>query len=205
MLCDSSSLSLGKLLICNQNCILVVIFGLQLAFLILRAQSSHLQTHASVAADGLSLAATFGAIGLSIVNSQRSYRPSTLLSLYVATTLILGIVRVRTLWLISPTASAPGLMTAIVGVNFIYIVRDTAENRSHMASHQKGLTASPKQQYAPEQFAGLWKRTAFSWLLVVLRMGSSKILTIEDLPSLDTKLRSSVLRKQFISSWSTGV
>ncbi|KJZ74889.1 hypothetical protein HIM_05798 [Hirsutella minnesotensis 3608] len=185
----------------SQALILVVLLVLQLAFLILRTQSPRLQTHASIAADVSSLAATFGALGLLTVNSQRSYRPSTLLSLYVTVSVVLGIVRARTLWLMSSTAPAPSLKTAIVVVTFIYLALDSADDRSHLDVNQKGHENSSQQQCAPEQFCGLWKRTIFSWLLVVFRLGSSKVLAINDVPPLDTHLRSSVLRKQLTSTW----
>ncbi|KAK6074134.1 ABC transporter [Seiridium cupressi] len=58
-----------------------------------------------------------------------------------------------------------------------------------------------KRLGAPEEYSGFWTRTAFSWLVSTFRAGYSKIISLDDLPKLDTRLKSHLLREKLVRTW----
>lgn len=131
---------------------------------------------------------------LSYVDHQRSLRPSTLLSLYLSVLVILDIARVRTLWLIDSTSGSPAALTATFTLTFVALCLESVEKYSSLKEENRFG--------APEEYTGFWKRTAFSWLVATFRAGYSKIITVEDLPKLDSKLQSHILREKLVGTWS---
>jgi ATP-binding cassette, subfamily C (CFTR/MRP), member 1 len=174
--------------------VLGILFAAQVAFLGVRAPDSRLKTDASLAVDILSPIATAVAIVVAFLDHQRSSRPSTLLSLYLSASVLLGIPRLRTLWLISGSRAPPGLMTVIFSFSTIALILQSTENKAGLKSY--------KLDAAPETWSGLWSRTGFVWLLTTFRLGYSTIISVDDLPPLDTKIESRVLRKTLVKAWS---
>ncbi|KAK5989200.1 ABC multidrug transporter B [Cladobotryum mycophilum] len=162
----------------------------QVAFLLRRVHNHALKTHVSLAADVLASIATAAATALSMVTHKRSLRPSTLLGLYLPFSLILGISRTRTLWLLDKGSREAALMTVALGLTLLAFILESIEER-------KGLNLG-----APEEFSGIWTRTAFTWLVPTLRRGYARIISLDDLPSLDRKLESRVLHRQIVFAWS---
>lgn len=166
---------------------------LQLVFLALRLQSSTSQTNASQAADIVGLVATAGALLLSYVDHRRSVRPSTLLAIYLSISTLLNIARVRTIWLTSSTKGDQVAITLILVLTLTASLLESLEKTSSVK--HKSLDATP------EQFSGFWKKTAFGWLTGTFRDGFSRILTVDDLPSLDPRFRSQLLLQKLDSTW----
>lgn len=161
--------------------------------LILRSQKALVQTSASLAADTLASIGIVGVACLSYLDHQRSLRPSTLLSLYLSALLILDIPRVRTLWLIHGATGEAAAMTVVLISTTVALLLESAEKKSSITED--------KRFDAPEEYSGLWIRTAFAWLFATFRAGYSKVLVQDDLPVLDTRLMSHVLHKRLASVW----
>ena len=169
------------------------LFTTQIAALILRSQDDAFDTNASLAADILIVAATISALVVSVLDHQRSLRPSTLLSLYLSAYAILGTARTRTAWLIKSSDSVSPIVTVTTALAFVAILLEsTRKNTKHL---------SDKHAVAPEQLRGIWNRTLFSWLLVCFKAGYSGILSLDDLPMLDSNLRSKHTHHELISTW----
>lgn len=98
------------------------------------------------------------------------------------------------------SAAEPAGFTAVLVFTVIAFVLESVERKSSLKASQQ---SDMLKQYAPEQYSGLWVRTSFAWLLVTLRLGYSKFISVNDLPLLDTQLRSSVLRQKLASTWAT--
>lgn len=161
--------------------------------LVLRIQIPAFKTRASLAADVLSFVATIIAQVFLFWDHRRSLRPSTALSLYLTASILSGVVRTRTLWLISPPVSVPVALTVALGFSSAALV---------LQSRKKQISSSDKgQPFAPEQLSGIWSRTIFAWIVPLLRKGHSKIISLRDLPSLDQKLRSIQLEGELSSIW----
>ncbi|KAI0126998.1 ABC transporter [Xylariales sp. AK1849] len=182
-----SKLLLGKL------ATLAGIFMVQVIFLILRSQKTVVQTSVSLTADSLTIFGIFGVVWLSYMDHQRSLRPSTLLSLYLSMLVILDIARVRTLWLIGSARGEAAAMTVILILTVAALLLESTEKRSSVTEQ--------KRFGAPEEYSGFWTRTAFAWLVATFRAGYSKVIVLDDLPILDTRLRSNVLRENIVNTW----
>jgi len=165
----------------------------QVILLIPRSQKTIVQTSASLAADTLTIVGIAGGAWLSYIDHQRSLRPSTLLSLYLSALVILDIPRVRTLWLIGSANGEAATMTVTLILTAVALLLESTEKRSSVAEE--------KRFGAPEEYSGFWTRTTFAWLAATFRAGYSKVLVQDDLPILDTRLQSNVLRQNLVSSW----
>lgn len=140
------------------------------------------RTSASFAADILSVAAIGAVLMLSFIDHQRSYRPATIPTLYVSMVVILGIARSRTFWLIAPGEPETTLLTTYTALAAVMLVLDLVERNPDLRSIRK--------LRAPEQFSSFWSRTVFAWLTTTLRTGYVKIVSVQDLPPLDSELES---------------
>lgn len=176
---------------------LAIIFASQLAFLLLRrlASATVLRTNASLAADILEVLALSGAIVLSYIHHCRSIRPSTILTLFLSARFLLGIARVRTLWLIPNETSKAGIFTTGFVLTAISLVFESAGKESIVIT-------STEKPATPEPFSGFWKQASFAWLAGTFRLGYSKVISVDDLPDLDPKLDSEAVGQKLQEVWS---
>ncbi|KAK6438978.1 hypothetical protein LTR95_004823 [Oleoguttula sp. CCFEE 5521] len=165
----------------------------QLAFCICRTKVTQYQTRASVAADVLTLFASIAAGVLSVLQHQRSLRPSNLLAVYLTIASTLGIARVRTLWMITPASqTAVSYITAFT-FSVLALILESTKNAS-----ARGIR---DRNEATESYSGLWNRTVFLWLTHTFFTGYSKVLSVPDLPLLDVKLRTPRLSGELMKKW----
>lgn len=139
----------------------------------------------------LALLAAGAAIALSLVDHQRSIRPSTLLTLYLSASALVVAPRVRTAWLIHPGGHVAGSYIAVLAFTVAAVL---AESISRSAAFQL-------EKPTPEQHSGFWNRTIFIWLADTFRTGYAKVISVEDLPALDIKLRSQSLHEALSRTW----
>ncbi|KXH40133.1 ABC transporter, partial [Colletotrichum salicis] len=156
------------------------------------------QTPASVAADVLTPVATLAVLLLSVLNHQRSPRPSTLLSLYLSASIMLGIARVRTLWLFSVRGPLPAIATAVLVFTLAVLVLESIEAKKRLAASD---TRPDGKHATPEQSSGFWSRTCFAWLATTFYLGYSKVISLADLPGLDSNMESHVLHRKLTVAW----
>ncbi|KAI1339794.1 ABC transporter [Xylariaceae sp. FL0016] len=171
---------------------LTALSSLQVALIPTRALDYALKTRASIAAEIMLLVAAVAAALLSYLDHQKSLRPSTLLSLYLSSSAIMGIARIRTSWLISASHPVPVLMTAAFILTLSALALESVERKGG-----KNYEKIP----APEQVSGFWKRTSFIWLTATFRIGYAKVISPKDLPGLDTQLESQLLREKLTMTW----
>jgi hypothetical protein len=166
-----------------------------LAALALRVQSRSLHTRAAVAAEVLSSAANFGALVLSFLEDQRSVKPSDLLVLYYSASTLLGIPRLRTLWLLpSDYLVHQVVWTVLLAITAVVAVLECIGKTSHLRPvYKKGLTS--------EETSGFWTRSLFVWLLPLFRQGYNTIFLVEDLPEVDNDLKASTTSRELEHAW----
>ncbi|EFX06672.1 hypothetical protein CMQ_6993 [Grosmannia clavigera kw1407] len=82
-------------------CTLASLLAAQLALLVVRVRVPAISSGASLPADILASLAVLAATTLLVLYQQRASRPSTVLSLHLSATVLLGVARVRTLWLVA--------------------------------------------------------------------------------------------------------
>jgi ATP-binding cassette subfamily C (CFTR/MRP) protein 1 len=156
-----------------------------------RVMNNAFHTPVSLAADVLASLAAGIAILLSMIDHQRSARPSTLLALYLSASALLNAPKVRTAWLIHP---AGDVAVSFVAMLSFTIAAAIAESISKPAFFQL-------EESTLEQFSGFWNRTIFVWLTNTFRTGYAKLISVDDLPALDVKLRSQGLHEKLSRTW----
>ncbi|KAL4732837.1 hypothetical protein BDV11DRAFT_176289 [Aspergillus similis] len=169
----------------------VVLLSLQMACLVLRLDSSGLQTRATLPSGLLSLASIVGAALLSCWQHRHSWRPSLLLGLYLPVALLCDAARARTLWLESSSSRIPGTFTA--ATSFLALLLILEERR-------KTVTTSEAQAVTQEIKSGIWDRSFFVWLLPIFKQGFRGLLTVDNLPEVDADLRADVLYHKLSTS-----
>jgi hypothetical protein len=156
------------------------------------------RTAGSLAADILGLVATIGASILSRLDHHRSIRPSTLLAAYFSVFSLLGAARLRTLCLIPGTVGPAVVFGLILGLSLLVLWLESLSKSAHLISPEKYAGSSS------EPFSGLWKRVAYAWLLLTVRAGYAKILTVDELPDVGPQLRSDRLLSKLERAWASG-
>lgn len=175
---------------------LVCLITAQLTSTVLRELSIDLQTSASLAADSLCVLATGLALALSFLSYQRASRPSTVVSLYISAFVILGIARARTLWLIDHRQPISILMMVELILSVVVLIMEVLERSSKPIDSE-----SSEKSSILEDSIGFWDRTCFTWLAATFRLGYAKVISVQDLPTLDGKLRCEELLKKLLPSW----
>ena len=165
----------------------------QLVFLILRSQKTAAQTSASLAADTLTIFEIFSAAWLTYIVRQRSLRFSILLILYLSAIAFLDISKVRTLWLIKSAGGEAATMTVILILTAVALLLESVQKKSNIAE-KKRFDASKK-------YSELWTRTVFTWLTATFRADYSKVISQNDLPPLNIRLESNLLRQKLVNTW----
>ncbi|KAJ5939096.1 ABC transporter [Penicillium verhagenii] len=186
------------------SCKLIAFLGAFIAQLILlsiRVRSEAIKSESSLAADILCTISIFAAGILSFLSHQRSERPLTVLNLYLSASVLFGVIKARTLWLLASRTEDPSgaiTMTMLVALFMALLSLESVSGTT-----KKTIAAIPTKTYptAPEQHSSFWSRTSFSWLVSTFRSGYAKILILDDLPPLDTNLQSHTMCEKVIIKW----
>nr|RBQ93412.1 hypothetical protein FVER53263_06312 [Fusarium verticillioides] len=149
----------------------------------------------SVAAACVSFASSLMSCVLSRVEHAKSPRPSSLLSLFLAVSLLLDVALLRTLWLVRMGAAIPAVFTAAFTLKAIIIVLEGW-------SKAQCLVAG-SGPHSPEVTAGLYARAVFAWVTPLLLTGFRKLLRPTDLFELDEEMGSGGLIDGFWKHWHT--
>ncbi|KAG9504500.1 hypothetical protein J7337_004473 [Fusarium musae] len=149
----------------------------------------------SVAAACVSFASSLMSCVLSRVEHAKSPRPSSLLSLFLAVSLLLDVALLRTLWLVRMGAAIPAVFTAAFTLKAIIIVLEGW-------SKAQCLVAG-SGPHSPEVTAGLYARAVFAWVTPLLLTGFRKLLRPADLFELDEEMGSAGLIAGFWKHWHT--
>lgn len=158
-------------------------------------QTKALHTKVSTPAAALNLATTLAAIILSILEDQRTIRPSDTLVIYFSALSILYIPHVRTLWLIPSIPIPRGLFTAINIIVVLITILESARKVSFLQPLQRNVSV--------EMFHGFWGRNLFVWVLPLFRNAYHSIISLQDLPDVDSKLLGDCAEARLAQTWST--
>lgn len=174
--------------------VLYAIFGaIQLALVALWAKPTVTKTTASVANAVLGSVGALALAILSFVEHERSIRPSSVIQFYLSLTILLDAARVRTLWLQSYNHVVAAVTTVSFIVKLLLVIFESVEKRSIL--HPKWKSTSP------EATSGLFSRSVFWWLNVLLRTGFNRSISMEDLLPLDKHLTCDYLYYRIQTAW----
>ncbi|RKK95508.1 hypothetical protein BFJ68_g14723 [Fusarium oxysporum] len=147
----------------------------------------------SVAAACVSFASSLMSCVLSRAEHAKSPRPSSLLSLFLAVSLLLDVALLRTLWLVPMSTAMPAVFTAAFALKAIVVVLEGWSKAPY-------LVADPGP-HSPEVTAGLYARAVFAWVTPLLLTGFRKLLRPMDLFELDEEMGSAALIDGFWKHW----
>ncbi|QPC67918.1 hypothetical protein HYE67_010149 [Fusarium culmorum] len=165
----------------------------QIAFLVCWTQSPAVTTKASLPAAALSIVASITLLGLSYVEHVYSYRPSTVLNLFLLFSVLFDATRTRTLWL--QGYNRPAAITALIStvVKILMLSAETIEKRGFLRPEYRELPS--------EVTSGVFSHWFFSWQLPLFRVGYSHDLEIESLFPLEKHFKSSYLQTLLQTAW----
>ncbi|TDZ20182.1 ABC transporter atnG [Colletotrichum orbiculare MAFF 240422] len=128
----------------------------------------------------------------SLLEDQRSVRPSDTLILYFSATAILDLPRLRTLWLIQ--ANLPkALWTVIFILTVLVVPLESISKKRFLRPTYRSLTK--------EEGTGFWGRSFFTWLLPFFRLGYSRVIHMADMPDVDPDLTSEGAGQPLETAW----
>ena len=128
---------------------------------------------------------------LSILEHSKSLRSSALFNTYLFFSLLFDAVQSRTLWLAGKDAIFTRLFTAAIGVKAGILALESQGKQKWM----------PGEQRSPEETSGIFNMSLFGWLNDLVMNGYRKVLSIDDLYSLDAKLSAAPLQAKFSEHW----
>lgn len=166
--------------------------AIELALLVLVAVGSFKVTSMFTAASALKLVSAFLMITLSTLDYSRSPRLPVLLTTCFALTLLLDATEARTLWLSSHGRSEltySATFSAAIALKALILLLEAQQKSPWVCWDHK--------EHSPERTSGILSLGVFFWLNRMLRVGNSKIITIDDLYPLDSALNAQSLHDKF--------
>ncbi|KAF4814325.1 ABC transporter atnG [Colletotrichum tropicale] len=173
--------------------LLAALGAFHLSFLIVQTKTPSINTTLSLASGILTFVAVLAASLHSILEDQRSTRPSDLLILYFSVSAILALPRLRTLWLIPSASTAKALWTAIFVLTALVVPLESIGKKKFLQPTYQSLTK--------EEETGFWGRSFFTWLLPFFRLGYSRVIHIHDMPEVDAHLTGETAGQALELSW----
>ncbi len=133
---------------------------------------------------------------LSYAEHTKSLRPSSLLNAYLLISVLLDTAVLRTFWLAVVSYPIRATFTVSFALKLLVLVLEAKEKQKYL-----GLGAEP---HFPEATAGLYSQGFFWWLNPLLSNGFRRLLTPEDMYSLDDSMASALLNRRFWQAWDHG-
>lgn len=173
----------------------LVLLSCQVASLVLWTLSSTPRHDLAVGAAAVACIASLCIFFLLYSEHIYSYRPSTLLSIYLTLMILFDITKTRSYFLRSGMGALAGLSTTTVVLQFILLLfQEVSKRRLVKARHVVPTLSS-------EALSGFWGRALFLWINSTLRLGFRSILRIEDLKDLGPEFSSERLYSAFEPHW----
>lgn len=132
----------------------------------------------------------------SYLNHLRSIRPSTMLCVYLGTSSLLDLARVRTLFIIPESQTVAPIFLAGFLTKLLMFSLELREKRRLLCIEWKNAS--------PEETSGVINRALFIWLNHIFLKGFRTILSIDTLTILDEEILSASKPTKLASRWAGG-
>ncbi len=129
------------------------------------------------------------------VEHGRSLRPSTLLGVYLLFTVLLDIVRVRSIWLSSNTVVS-SLFSEQLAIEATVLVLESLQKTP--------FPCDEKKMHSPEKTAGYLNQSSLWWLNRLIRTGFRQNLARKDLYSVKESMKNRQLVTKFEKASTNG-
>jgi len=166
--------------------------ALQLVCLVLWCLAPAIRTKASIPSTALSLASALATVPLSYYEHTRTFRPSTIIGVFLGFTLILDAAIVRTLWLRQDGLSISVVSSVGMTTKGVMLL---LESQPKMPANSNG------QKISKEAASGIYNRILFWWLRPLFSRGYRNNLDLDDLDTLEDEFASADLRIRMKHAW----
>lgn len=168
----------------------MTLFALQLANLILSLKK---QSSRDTAAQQLSLVTAVAVCIVSFLEHGRNVRPSGLLTTFLMASIFSDIVQAGLLYVAWNLCNPLGLPLAVfLAECFLLVLESQTKN---------GILRKPHDELGPEDTSGFFGLVFFWWVNRLLWTGSSKSLSTEDLPKMETSFDALRIREEMQAQW----
>ncbi|KAF2720005.1 P-loop containing nucleoside triphosphate hydrolase protein [Polychaeton citri CBS 116435] len=135
----------------------------------------------SAASAGTALGCTGPMLYLSHLEHRRSFRPSTVLAVYLLLQTLLSLTQTCTLWTFSGVITVQVFMTIITVVNCLLLTLESWEKPRRLYN---------EKECRPEKFSGIANRAVIFWLNRLLLIGARGPVTLDQLYGLNDDMSS---------------
>ncbi|PYH48181.1 ABC transporter-like protein [Aspergillus saccharolyticus JOP 1030-1] len=173
----------------------VIFAALQITLLAEWASAATPHSRMTIPAASLAVVDALIIMILSVFEYQRSFRPSTILSVYLLFSMMFDAVQLRTIWLLKSHSALSAIATASLATKLFLLVQE--------AQNKRKVLREPYRSLSPESVAGVLNRSCFLWLNPLLWQGFRALLSAQDVFRVDYDLSSALLKQRFIQNWYT--
>ncbi|KAL8995121.1 MAG: hypothetical protein Q9169_005084 [Polycauliona sp. 2 TL-2023] len=166
---------------------------LQVALTALWATSTLTRTRASIPNSVVSLVGFLGLGLLSLLEHQRTLRPSMLLETYLFFSLSFDAAKLRTLWLQGYNTDPAIVSSLAFAFKLVLLILEAQTKRKSLRVEWKSKS--------PEATSGLFGKWLFLWLNPLFRRGYGSSLSVEELLPLDKQLMADYLYEKVRQPW----
>ena len=129
---------------------------------------------------------------LSFLEHRRTLRPSFLITIFLLTSLLCDLARVRTIWMLDAKNPIPALTTVSWVARLVMLLVESYEKRGILIKDNN---------YSPEMLAGAINRAFFFWLMPLFKIGYHRNLIMDDLFLVDEKMRAESVHAKLTAEW----
>lgn len=168
------------------------------AVLVLWGLEDTFRTSVSLTASSL---ACIGSVCIPIIiyaEHRFSFRPSAFLSIFLSVTLLLDVAKAYSCFNRPELINAGAVYIGIIFLQAFLILSQEISKRRLIDAERVDLPLGR------EAVSGFWNRSLFLWVNSTFFLGFRKILTVDDLPSINPEFSSALLLLKFTPRWSRG-
>ncbi|KAF1734598.1 ABC transporter C family member 10 [Beauveria bassiana] len=170
-----------------------VFAAIQMTLLVLWTRIGPQHAELGIASSSLDLIAAAVFLVLAHMEDRRAVRPSTILSAYLAFTILLDLAQARTLWLAGFSVPIATMFVSRIASKLVLLVFEVRSKR--------GVLKLEYHELPPEATAGIISRSFQFWLNGLFVKGFRSELSFDHLPRLDPDLASAHLNRVFQNAW----
>lgn len=168
---------------------------LELAILLLWLTNPRSGTRLSVPAASVEFAAACTLCVLSSYEHARTVAPSALIGCYIIISVVVDVVRLRTLFLLRRpgSESIAAVLALATAIKLGVVVTEAATKRHILLERYRSLP--------PEVLSNIYSKAVFWWINPLFKAGFRHILHVGDLYDIDDALRSDRLKSKLQNAW----
>jgi len=167
-----------------------------LALLVVQGTGRGTLTRTTLADGIVSLVSTLTLLVLADFEHCRTVRPSSIIQVFLFFTVLLGLPRLRTVWLVDGGYLVACLFTVTFVLRVCLLALESVLKWKHVTGDPEAIPQEERQ--------GLFGRIFFWWLMPLFLKGYKRDIGMDDLYALDEDLKGTILWERLQKAWSVG-